>query len=140
MYGRCSQLIDLENDIYTYVAKRLREVHSGISVSGEYVPAPSRFPFVSIYEADNHVLTEMRTTNIENAVGVMWETNIYSNKTAGKKSEAKAILSTMDQAFRECGFTRTFCNPIPNENDATIYRIVTRFEAVIDKDFWIYQN
>ena len=133
-------MIDLENDIYDYVAKALREAHSGIDVKGEYVDVPAKFPHVSIVEADNRVLQRMRTENIENACSVMYEVSIYSNKSATRKSEAKAIANTADSAFAEIGFTRTFREQVPNLKDATIYRIVCRYEAVIDKNFMIYHN
>ena len=102
--------------------------------------APPSFPAVSIIENGNSVVQRYRTLNIENAVAVMMECNIYSNKASGKKSEAKAIAATLDEAFANIGFTRTMRNQVANLNDATIYRIVCRYEAIIDKDFWIYHN
>lgn len=133
-------MIDVENDVFTAVATALRSAHSGIYVVGEYVPAPKTFPAVSIVEADNRVLERYRTENIENAVSVMYEVNIYSNKSSGKKTEAKAIAATVDDAFTSLGFTRTMRNQIANLNDATIYRIVCRYEAIVDKDLWVYYN
>ena len=133
-------MIDLENDIFDYAAKALRAAHTGIDVAAEYVEMPAKFPHVSIVESDNRVLTRMRTNNIENAVSVMYEVNIYSNKAFGKKSEAKAIANTLDDALSGIGFTRTFREQVPNLRDATIYRIVCRYEAVIDKNFVIYHS
>lgn len=133
-------MIDLENDIFDYAAKALRAAHTGIDVAAEYVEMPAKFPHVSIVEADNRILKRMRTNNIENAIQSMFEVNIYSNKASGKKSEAKAIANTLDDAMSGIGFTRTFREQVPNLRDATIYRIVCRYEAVIDKDFVIYQS
>ena len=76
----------------------------------------------------------------KNAVSVMYEMNVYSNKASGKKAEAKAIVNAADEFFTSIGFTRTFREQIPNLKDATIYRIVCRYEAVIDKNFVIYQS
>ena len=133
-------MIDLENDIFDYVAKALRAAHSGIDVAAEYVEVPAKFPHVSIVESDNRVLQRMRTENIENAASVMYEVNIYSSKPGVKKSEAKAIANTVDTAFSGIGFTRSFREQIPNLRDATIYRIVCRYEAVIDKNYLIYHS
>lgn len=133
-------MIDIENDVYDYAEKALKAAHSNIYVSGEYVSAPPEFPAVSIVEMDNRVYERARTLRIENAARVTFECNIYSNKAANKKSEAKAIAVTLDNAFASIGFTRTFKNPVPNMNDSTIYRILCRYEAIVDKDFWIYQN
>ena len=133
-------MIDIENDVYDYVAKALSSAHSGIDVKSEYVDMPAKFPHVSIVEADNRVLQRMRTDAIENAASVMYEVNIYSNKASMKKSEAKAISDTVDTLFTGIGFTRTFRQQVPNLRDATIYRIVCRYEAVIDKNYVIYQS
>lgn len=130
----------MENDVFDTVAKVLRTAYAGIFVTGEYVPTPPKFPAVSIVEADNRVVERMRTLNIENAVTSMFEVNIYSNKASGKKSEAKAIAATLDAEFAKIGFTRTMKNQVANLNDATIYRIVCRYEAIVDKDLWIYHN
>lgn len=133
-------MIDLENDIYDYAAKALRAAHTGIDVAAEYVEMPAKFPHVSIVEADNRILERMRTNNIENAIQSMFEVNIYSNKASGKKSEAKEIANTLDDVLSGIGFTRTFREQVPNLRDATIYRIVCRYEAAIDKNFVIYQS
>ena len=133
-------MIDIENDIFDHFAKTLRAEHPGVNILSDFTVAPAKFPVVTLIESDNRILQRMRTTNIENAVSVMYEANVYSNKPSGKKSEAKAIANTVDAIFNELGFTRTFREQVPNMKDATIYRIVCRYEAVVDKDLMIYHN
>lgn len=137
-------MIDVENDVFSIVANALRTAFPSISVYGEYVETPAKFPAVTILEADNRVLTNMRTLKIENAVSVMYEMNVYSNKASVKKTEAKEIATRADEVFESLGFTRTFREQIPNLKDATIYRIVCRYEAVVapgyDGNYLIYQN
>lgn len=133
-------MIDLESDIFDAVAKAIESAHAGVTCGSTYNPSPAKLPFVSIVEADNRVNEQMRTTNIENAVIVMYECNIYTNKPSNRKAEAKAIAATMDAKFAEIGFTRTLKSETPNFNDVSIYRLTCRYEAVIDKDFWIYSN
>lgn len=133
-------MIDIENDIFDYVAKTLRAEYSGLLVISDFVEAPAKFPVVTLVEADNRILQRVRTDNMENGVSVMYELNVYSNKAVGKKSEAKAIANSADAIFNELGFTRTFREQVPNLKDATIYRIVCRYEAVVDKNLVIYFN
>ena len=133
-------MIDIESNVFTVVANALRTEFPGIFVVGEYIETPARFPCVTILEADNRVLERMRTNNIENAVTSMFEINIYSNKSAGKKTEAKAIAAVADETMTSIGYTRTFREQVPNLKDATIYRIVCRYQAVVDSDLWIYHN
>ena len=135
-------MIDIENDVYDYVAKAIRAAHRGVDVSGEYVETPARFPHVSIVQADNRIVPRWRTTVPENAVTVMFELNVYSNKASGKKSEAKAIAATADDTFASLGFARDFMQQVPNLKDATIYRIVCRYSGMVipndDGRFYIY--
>ncbi|NBI10254.1 hypothetical protein D1641_09560 [Colidextribacter sp. OB.20] len=133
-------MIDVESDIYSAVSAALKAEFPGIWTSGEDADLPARFPAVTIVEQDNAVKKDMRTLNIENAVGVMYEVNVYSNKVGYRKSEAKKIMATADREMTRLGFTRTMMNPISNLQDASIYRIVARYEADVDKDLWIYQS
>ena len=133
-------MIDAEFAIYNAVTTELKLIYPEIFATGDLSASPARFPAVSIVEINNSVLSRARTNNIENAVSVAYEVNIYSNKTGYNKIEAKEILAVVDSSFQNLGFTRTFCNQVQNLEDRNIYRIVARYEAVIDKDFWIYQN
>ena len=137
-------MIDIENDVFSTVASALRGAYSEISIYGEFVETPAKFPAVTIVESDNRILERMRTTKIENAVSVMYELNVYSNKSSNKKAEAKEIVDTADTVFESLGFTRTFREQIPNLKDATIYRIVCRYEAVVapgySGNYLVYQN
>ena len=135
-------MIDIESFLFSRIAGVLRASYEGIFVSGEYVDSPAKFPAVTIVESDNSVLQKMRTAapNLENAVSLMYEVNIYTNTEGFKKSEAKDILETVDSEFSKLGFTRTMSNPISNLQDAKIFRIVVRYEGVAEKDFRIYTN
>lgn len=132
-------MIDVESIVFSTVANALRTAYDDIFVSGEFTDVPARFPAVTIVESDNAIVQRMRTTNIENAVTVMYEVNIYTNTVGYKKSEAKDILEVVDDEFSKMGFARVLCNPVANLSDATIYRIVARYQASIDRDLWVYR-
>lgn len=134
-------MIDIENEVFNHVSATLREKYTGIYVVGEYVKTPPKFPCVSLVEMDNQ--TYQRTEDSgssENHVSVMYEVNIYSNKTIGKKSECKEIAATIDEQMLALGFARTMLQPIPNLDDATIYRMVGRYSAVISKDKLLFRR
>ncbi len=133
-------MIDIETILYADLVDDLRARYPGISVSGEATKAPADFPAVTIVEADNSVYQRMRTTHIENAVRLMYEVNIFTNTIGYRKSEAKDILETIDGEFSRLGFTRTACTPVSNLQDASIYRILARYEAIADRNYRIYQN
>ena len=134
-------MIDIENELFTKVATALRAQFSGIFVTGEYVKAPSSFPRVMFMEMDNTPYRRTQTqADMANHATVMYEVNVYSNKTKGKKTECKAIIKVIDDMMLSLGFDRPFLNPIPNLEDATIYRMTARYIAIVSKDQVIYRR
>lgn len=126
-------MIDVENEIYTRIAKKLRDEFVDISTSSEYMLAPSKFPHVTVIQEDNSSYTRTMT-NREVHSQLMFEVNVYSNKITGKKSECKKIMKIINDEFMTMGFVRILLRPIPNLQDATIYRMIARFTGVIDEN------
>lgn len=131
-------MIDIEPQVYAQVSARLRSVYgSDIAIYGEYVATPVKYPATTIEQKSNPVYRRTRTNNKENHVLTMFEVNILSNKTPGKKAECKEIAKIIDEVFGELGFTRTALDPIPNLEDLTIYRMVGRYTAIVSADEYI---
>ena len=134
-------MINVENEIFNIIANSIRDRYPGAYIVGEYVKAPPRFPSVSIVEIDNATYERTQTSgSLENHADVTYEVNIYSNKTSGKKSECKAIASLIDNEFATLGFSRSMLQPIPNLDDATIYRMLGRYRGVVSKDKVVYRR
>lgn len=134
-------MINIENDVFNRVSKKVRAEFPDIYMTGEYVKSPPSFPATSLVEMDNTVYDLTRTSSDnENHVTVMYEVNTYSNKTKGKKSECKAIATLIDNEMISLGFTRTMLQPIPNMDDATIYRMTARYTAIVSKNKTIYRR
>ena len=134
-------MIDYENEIFNTVAKEVRAKYPDIYMVGEYVKTPPMFPCVSLVEMDNQSYQRTEDSgSSENHASVMYEVNIYSNKAAGKKSECKEIAAVIDEQMLALGFARTMLQPIPNLDEATIYRMVGRYSAIISKNKIIYRR
>ena len=134
-------MIDIESAVFNAVVTKVREQFPDIYMVGEYVKSPSSFPAVSFVEMDNAIRTEtMDSGSNENHANVMYEVNVYSNKTTGKKSECKAIIALIDQEMLALGFVRVTLTPVPNMNDSTIYRMVGRYRATVSADNKIYRR
>lgn len=134
-------MINVESEIFNIVAKAIRAAFPGAYVVGEYVKSPSRFPCVSIVEFDNTAYERTQTSgNLENHADLTYEINIYSNKISGKKSECKSIAALTDNELATLGFSRTMLQPIPNVDDATIYRILGRYRGVVSKDKYVFRR
>lgn len=138
-------MIDIENDVFNVVAEAVRAEYPNAYVAGEYDDSPASFPAVTVVEADNYVYKRMRSENIENAAEVMFEVNVYSNRAAGRKTEAKEIMNLIDETLTGRGFTRSVKTQAPNLANAKVYRIVARYNAVVGpkadgSGYIIYQN
>lgn len=134
-------MINVESEIFNIIAKSIRSEYPDAYVVGEYVKSPSQFPCISIVEMDNTAYDKTQSSgSLENHADLMYEVNIYSNKTSGKKSECKAIASLIDDEFATLGFSRIMLQPIPNMDDATIYRMVGRYRGVVSKDKIIFRR
>ena len=134
-------MIDCENEIFSAIAESVRKAFPSVFISGEYIRTPSKFPFVSLIEMSNSAYDRTQSSgSLENHASLMYEVNIYSNKKSGKKSECKAIATLIDNEFATLGFSRTMLQPIPNMDDATIYRMTGRYTAVISKDKKLYRR
>lgn len=124
-------MIDIESKIYTPIAAAVRSAFPGISVSGTYVKAPSEFPFVSIVEADNYT-SHLDNSSTEKYATLMYEINVYSNKGVSRKSECNRILDVIDTLMYRMNFTRITKSPVPNMENASIYRLTARYRVETD--------
>lgn len=138
-------MIDIEDDIFDEVSEKVYAAFEkkcpDLLMMSEYVKSPSSFPFISLVEIDNATFRNTQSTDgNENHVAVTYELNVYSNKTSGKKAECKALAGFIDEILLGMNFTRTMLEPVPNQNEATIYRMLGRYRAVISKNKTIYRR
>ena len=125
-------MIDVESVVFQKCADAFRAAYPNGFIAGEYVSQPPKFPAVMVVEMDNNVDERaMDNGNIENAVNVMYQVDVFSNLNKGKKAQAKAIIALIADVLAQYRFIRTFCNPIQNMNDATIYRMTARYRRRI---------
>ena len=134
-------MIDYQNEIFTAVATAVRTSHEGTMVTGEYARSPSRFPAVTLDEIENVTVPALvDSSDEENYCGLTYRLQVFSNKSAGKKAEARAILATADGVMRGLGFRRITYTTTPEIYDSTIYSITATYEAIIDANGVIYSR
>lgn len=134
-------MIDIETEVFDPVRSLILAQYPNAFVTGEYIRAPSKFPAVSFEQTDNTSYEQTQDTDHqEHDAYIMFELNVYSNMDKGKKAECKAIAAIVDEYMLHKGFTRTFLNPIPNLQDATIYRLTGRYQAIVSQDHTIYRR
>lgn len=124
-------MTDIENLVCNNVFQAVNAAYPNAVCYSEYVEVPAAFPCVTLYEADNRSYRPSDDEQLaDHQVHVMYECNVYSDKSNGKKAEAKRIADIVDAAMQSMKFSRTMRSQIPNQ-DRTIYRVTMRFEAVV---------
>ena len=134
-------MIDYENEIFTDFAGEVRSKHPGITVIGEYVRKPSKFPATTLDEYRNVTVDECEDSSREEKfAGLAYRLQVFSNKQSGKKAEAKAIFATADAKMRSMGFRRKTYTTTPDLYESTVYAIKATYEATAGADGFIYKR
>lgn len=131
-------MIDCENEVFSRVAKAVRDVRDDVNLTSDYIPETATFPHVSIMQIDS-VTAQNQQSHEESLVTVTFQVDVYSNKHTGRKSEAKEIMAVISDAFFKMNFLRLEMMPLPSLYDSTIYRITARFRADTDGK-WFYRR
>ena len=134
-------MIDYQNEIFTEIATAVRKNHEGTAVAGEYTRSPSKFPAVTVEETENVSVTSlMDSSHDEKFSGITYRLQVFSNKTGGKKAEARSIFATADKVMLGLGFRRITYTTTPEIYDSTVYSITATYEAIVDASGVIYHR
>lgn len=134
-------MLDFTNEIFTAVATEVRSEHEGATVTGEYIRTPSKFPAVALDEIENVTVEALvDSSDREKYSGLGYRVQVFSNKTGGKRAEARAIFATADDVMRRMGFRRVTYSTTPEIYNSTIYSIMATYEAIIDVNGVIYKR
>ena len=125
-------MIDIENELYDLLAQRIRAEYPDANITSTYVPSPAEFPAVR--------RPYFRFIKVMQDVDNLFEINVMSNKTRGKKAECKAIAALIDGAMLSLGFNRSYMRPTQNLLNVTVYQITARYQAVVSADKTIYRR
>ncbi len=127
-------MIDEEIAIFDAVARDVADVSPGAYVSSQHVSAPPQFPAVSVVESSNTEYERCAdSSGRERYSAVTYTVNVYSASRGDPKGECRAIVSAINRRMRSLNFTRTYCGPVDNAADPSIYRIVARYTGVVDE-------
>lgn len=134
-------MLDFQNEIFTDIATTVRAEHEGVTVTGEYIRTPSKFPTVTLDEIENITVASLvDSSDKEKFSGLGYRLQVFSNKVGGKKAEARAIFATADKGLCGLGFRRITYTTTPEIYDSTIYSITATYEAIVDQNGVIYKR
>ena len=137
-------MIDKEVELFNLCRNACNEAFGDgyVFFLSSFVDRPASFPCVYM-EQTNNVPTNL-TENLEKEYAILnYQVDIYSNKTSGRKQEAKKIAKVIDDMMMKCNFVRTSMihNYNPSEgtvytndvHDENIYRLILRYEGIANE-------
>lgn len=130
-------MIDAEKAIYDRIITQLRKREDlpDFSHSGEPTLSPAAFPFICVMEMDNSTDRASRTTGGGEVYAVLtYEVTTFSNKINGKKQECRKLAGAVDDIMLDMNFRRISLKPVPNLLSGSVYRMVGRYEVMIDAE------
>jgi len=133
-------MIEIENELYSGAYTAFTTAYSTGYMSGTPEPIPTTFPAVLFMEMDNSTYTTtLDSSGLENHATVMYQVQVISNASSGKKAQCKAIMAIIDTYMFGKGFIRVGSSPI-EQTDTTQYSMISRYRGVVSKSKIIYRR
>ena len=141
-------MIDIENKVFKIIYDAVMAYDPTIYVTAEASNDPPSFPTVYVEQIDSYDPAEFRVSSRKELYkAVTFDVQVFSNKFAGKKAEAKSILAVIDDALRAAGLRQAMSNYVDltdNRNSSVsnrnqfIIRLLGRYECLADAGGNIY--
>lgn len=128
-----------------YEVKVFNRVHASVAplcaknrfVSTIITEVPTSLPAGSLIEIDNSTVSSLQSsTPIENYALITYQFEAY----AATKSKCREVFAAGDEAMIAMNFTRVGGQYMSNADNPIVFRIVGRYEAVIDREGNIYRR
>lgn len=133
-------MIDIENEVNNIVYNAVIGTYPNAKFDSVLNLTPSEFPCVCVEEVANVVRSSsVDSGSNERHATVTYEINVFTNKTSGKKQQAKDIIAKIDSALLAVGFERTSTSPFTLDN-GTLYRMVIRYSATVSENHTLYRR
>jgi hypothetical protein len=130
-------MIDYSNEIFNTVATDLRSLYPEVTVIGEYVEKPTRFPTTTLDEISNVPVHLDSATNNKYAK-VIYRSQTFCNGE-GKRKRAREIFNSLDNKLMELGLQMKTYTTTPTIYNSEVYCITATHEGVIGIDGTIYR-
>lgn len=127
-------MIDISNVVLRKVKDAVTAVYQTADILSYDPDSITSYPCVSVVERDNYTYERsLDGVGAEYHANVVFEINVYTNATDGKRTQAKEIIKLIDDVMLSNKFMREMLNPLPNI-DRSVYRMYARYKAIVGAD------
>lgn len=131
-------MIDISNEIFDAVAKSLRSVYQEITVVGENVEKPAKFPTVTIDEIRN-IPVHLDSAAVNKYARITIKTQTFCTGSR-KRQDAREIFNTLDNTMMGMGLFMKTYTTMPTIYNSEVYCITATHEGVVGVDGVIYRG
>lgn len=120
-------------DIFDSVYNAVTAEFPNADLATGYVNQPSSFPHVQMWEESNTTpRLGMNLGGDECFSNVVVHFEYFDNALNGMSMEnVKKIAQIVDPIMRRFGYRRTYYAPVPNFDDASVYREIARYSKIL---------
>lgn len=123
---------DETTNVFDAVYNAVIAVFPTADLSTHYVNQPASFPHVQLWDESNTTpRTGMNLSGDECFSNIVMHFEAFDNMLDGEGVEnVKKIFSLIDPVMRLQGYRRTYYAPVPNYDDASVYREIARYSKI----------
>lgn len=125
-------MTDIEAKIFNDIYDAVTAQYPSADFATHYVNQPSCFPHIQVWDESNTVSRRgMNLSGDECFSNIVFHLELFDNMLDGEgKENVDSILAIIDPVMRLNGFRRTYNAPVPNFDDASVYRRVVRYSKI----------
>jgi len=118
-------------DIFNEVYKAVIAEFPNADLATHYVNQPANFPHVQLWiESDTTSRSDLNLSGDECFSNAVIHFEWFDNLLDGVGiTNVKRMVAITDSIMRHKGYRRTYYAPVPNYQDATIYREIARYSG-----------
>lgn len=125
-------MIDVMTDIFNSVYDAITAEFPDADLADHYVNQPATFPHLQMWkESDTTPRSGVNLSGDECFSNLVIHFEGFDNILDGVgKENVEKMFSILDPVMRLMGYRRTYCAPVPNYNDASVYREIARYSKI----------
>lgn len=124
-------MIDVENLVFNAIYEDIAPLCAPNGFKSVYVPSPTAFPTVALFEMDNRTDRERRSTGEDEDYAILtYEAHVF----AQTKAECRNVFMALDDVLTRRNFNRLSGAYTPNLQNDRVHEYVARYRVRVSND------
>lgn len=136
-------MIDFENKIFTEIYNAVIASYPDAYIAAEEENIEPKFPAVYISVTDSYQTSQfVNSSRTENFRDITVDINVYTNINSGRKTQAKHIITLVNDEMLAMGFMGASLNvlDLTSSDNKLVTRLFARYRASVDSNGIFYSR